>query len=78
MEKSRKSLISFDFFQTRKDGPTYNVQDVWKMGFTGKGVVVAVVDEGLEKNHPELKQNFVSWVFFKFKQTVDKYIPNLI
>ena len=44
----------------RKDGPTYNVQDVWNMGFTGKGVVVAVVDEGIEKNHPELKQNFVS------------------
>ena len=48
------------------------------MGFTGKGVVVAVVDEGLEKNHPELKQNFVSWVSSLFKQTVDKYIPNLI
>ena len=44
----------------RKDGPTYNVQGVWNMGFTGKGIVVAVVDEGIEKNHPELKQNFVS------------------
>ena len=30
------------------------------MGFTGKGIVVAVVDEGLEKNHQELQQNFVS------------------
>ena len=48
------------FFKMRKDGPTYNVQSVWNMGFTGKGVVVAVVDEGIEKNHPELKQNFVS------------------
>lgn len=43
------------------------------MGFTGKGIVVAVVDEGLEKNHPELKQNFVSWVSFIFKWTVDKF-----
>ena len=34
--------------------------EVWKMGFTGKGVVVAVVDEGLEKNHKELQNNFVS------------------
>ena len=30
------------------------------MGYTGKGVVVAVVDEGLEKDHRELQQNFVS------------------
>jgi len=44
----------------RDDGPTYNVLDVWRMGYTGKGVVVAVVDEGLEKNHQELKQNYVS------------------
>ena len=54
--------IEYDYylFKMRKDGPTYNVQGVWNMGFTGKGVVVAVVDEGIEKNHPELKQNFVS------------------
>lgn len=44
----------------RDDGPTYNVLDVWKMGLTGKGIVVAVVDQGLEKNHRELKQNYVS------------------
>lgn len=31
------------------------------MGFTGKGIVVAVVDQGLEKYHPELQQNFVSF-----------------
>lgn len=38
--------------------------DVWKMGFTGKGVVVAVVDEGIEKNHKELRKNFVSMKHF--------------
>lgn len=47
-------------FEVRDDGPTYDLLDVWKMGLTGKGIVVAVVDEGLEKNHQELKQNYVS------------------
>ena len=41
--------------------------DVWKMGFTGKGVVVAVVDEGIEKNHKELQKNFVSIKHFFFQ-----------
>ena len=53
-------LLFFSRFEMRDDGPTYNVLDVWKMGLTGKGIVVAVVDQGLEKNHPELKQNYVS------------------
>lgn len=47
-------------FQMRDNGPTYNVLDVWKMGYTGRGVVVGVVDDGLEKDHPELKDNYVS------------------
>ena len=30
------------------------------MGYTGKGVVIGVVDVGLEKDHPEIERNFVS------------------
>ncbi|KAL7678109.1 hypothetical protein ACOME3_004337 [Neoechinorhynchus agilis] len=32
-----------------------NIGNAWKTGYTGKGVVVAVVDGGIEQNHPELK-----------------------
>ncbi|KAL7677813.1 hypothetical protein ACOME3_004046 [Neoechinorhynchus agilis] len=31
------------------------VQRVWQEGYTGKGVVIGVVDHGVETNHPELK-----------------------
>jgi len=54
------------WYMMRDDGPTYNVLDVWRMGYTGKGVVVAVVDEGLEKNHQELKQNYDQEASFDF------------
>lgn len=30
------------------------------MNYTGAGVVVAVVDEGLSPTHPELSKNYVS------------------
>lgn len=33
--------------------------DVWKRNFTGDGVVVAVVDEGFDPEHPEIKANYI-------------------
>ena len=38
----------------------YNVKEVWAMNYTGAGIVVAVVDEGLNTNHLELRENYVS------------------
>lgn len=35
-----------------------NIYQVWQQGITGKGVVVAVVDEGLQQSHPELADNY--------------------
>lgn len=54
------SFLSVLAFKNRKDGPTYNVIDVWKKGITGQGVVVAVVDEGFDPSHPEIQANYVS------------------
>lgn len=30
------------------------------MGYTGKGVVVSVLDDGIEREHPDLEPNYVS------------------
>ena len=38
--------------------PDMNVTGAWKLGYSGKGVVVSVVDDGLERNHPDLIQNY--------------------
>jgi subtilisin family serine protease len=37
-----------------------NVQKVWDANITGKGVVVTILDDGLEKDHPDLISNYVS------------------
>ncbi|KAB7505085.1 Furin-like protease 1, isoform 1-CRR, partial [Armadillidium nasatum] len=35
-----------------------NVERAWKHSVTGKGVVVTILDDGLEKDHPDLIKNY--------------------
>lgn len=37
-----------------------NVIPAWQEGITGKGIVVTILDDGLESDHPDLIQNYVS------------------
>ena len=30
----------------------------WKMGYSGKGVVVSIIDDGIEYTHDDLKKNY--------------------
>lgn len=35
-----------------------NVASVWKMGYTGKGVVLTILDDGVQADHPDLIRNY--------------------
>lgn len=37
-----------------------NAPEVWAKGYTGKGVTVAVLDDGFDLNHPDLKPNLLA------------------
>lgn len=52
--------LYFLFYQNSPDGKGMNIDKVWQQGVTGKGIVVAVVDDGLEQFHPDIKDNYVS------------------
>lgn len=43
-----------------RNGFDLNVQAAWRMGYTGKGIVITILDDGLEKDHPDLQANYVS------------------
>ncbi|XP_074649613.1 furin-like protease kpc-1 [Tubulanus polymorphus] len=48
------------WYLNREDGlnANMNVLPAWKKGFTGRDVVVTILDDGIEKNHPDLLNNY--------------------
>lgn len=41
------------------------MKEAWELGYTGKGVVVTILDDGLERTHPDIAPNYVSPEFSK-------------
>lgn len=69
-----KYLLSL---QSKACWPYYGmgVQDAWSLGFTGLDIRVAVVDVGVEMNHPDLERNIVNFCIFNINncQFENKY-----
>ena len=41
-----------------------NITAAWEMGYSGKGVVLSILDDGIEMKHPDLEANYdkaASW-----------------
>ena len=43
-----------------------HVENVWRRGITGKGVRVVVLDDGLDHEHPDLKENYDPDISYDF------------
>eukprot|EP00092_Neocalanus_flemingeri_P033440 GFUD01036357.1.p1 GENE.GFUD01036357.1~~GFUD01036357.1.p1 ORF type:complete len:862 (-),score=191.63 GFUD01036357.1:334-2919(-) len=46
------------WYLNRGDKLDMNVQDAWEMGITGKGIVITILDDGIEKANPDLVANY--------------------
>lgn len=58
--KSNISYIIYYILQNggAKDGFDMNLGPAWQKGYTGKGVVVSILDDGIQTNHPDLALNY--------------------
>ncbi|KII62670.1 Neuroendocrine convertase 1 [Thelohanellus kitauei] len=55
---------------------SHNLYNLWKRGITGKGIVVAVVDDGVDRYHEDLKGNYDPKASYNF--VTDTYDPNTL
>jgi len=46
------------WYVNRQDDLTMNVQGAWNEGVTGRGIAVTILDDGIEKDHPDLLRNY--------------------
>jgi kexin len=64
-------------FNVKSPGNDINVTDVWLQGITGKNVTACIVDDGLDMDSEDLKDNFFAAGSYDFNDHVDLPRPML-
>uniref|UniRef100_A0A8C7JUD4 Furin (paired basic amino acid cleaving enzyme) b n=1 Tax=Oncorhynchus kisutch TaxID=8019 RepID=A0A8C7JUD4_ONCKI len=52
------SLVLLSPCQSNPSQADLNAKGAWSQGYTGRGVVVTILDDGIEKDHPDLATNY--------------------
>ena len=74
-------MVMFFFllcFSGQTPGPKgfdINVAPVWKKNISGRGVVVTILDDGIEYTHPDLKKNYYAKASYDFNSHDDDPFP---
>uniref|UniRef100_A0A8D1DMN1 Proprotein convertase subtilisin/kexin type 4 n=1 Tax=Sus scrofa TaxID=9823 RepID=A0A8D1DMN1_PIG len=50
--------FSKQWYMNNQVQPDLNILQVWSQGLSGQGIVVSVLDDGIEKDHPDLWANY--------------------
>nr|XP_048316099.1 proprotein convertase subtilisin/kexin type 4 isoform X2 [Myodes glareolus] len=50
--------FSKQWYMNNEIQPDLNILKVWNQGLTGRGVVISILDDGIEKDHPDLWANY--------------------
>lgn len=67
MNEWHTNLIKVYFYQNKGENRDLNVLEAYKrFGVTGEGVVVTILDDGIEKNHTDLRDNYVRQCYILF------------
>nr|KAF6401987.1 proprotein convertase subtilisin/kexin type 4 [Rousettus aegyptiacus] len=50
--------FSKQWYMNNEVWPDLNILEVWRQGLSGQGIVVSILDDGIEKDHPDLWANY--------------------
>jgi kexin len=64
-------------FNTVQLGHDLNVTGAWEAGFTGEGIVTAIVDDGLDMYSDDLKDNYFAQGSYDFNDQTEEPKPQL-
>jgi len=64
-------------FNTKIQGNDLNVTDIWLQGITGKNATVCIVDDGLDMDSDDLRDNYFAQGSYDFNDHVDAPKPRL-
>ncbi|EPB77496.1 convertase P-domain protein [Ancylostoma ceylanicum] len=53
----------------------HNVKEAWDLGYTGRGVVVTILDDGLERTHPDIAPNYDARASYDVNDRDDDPMP---
>ncbi|KAH6912118.1 kex protein [Coprinopsis sp. MPI-PUGE-AT-0042] len=67
--------IMDSFFPMQHPEHTMNATPVWDMGYTGKGVITALIDDKLDSKSDDLKPNFDAENSYDFNSHVKSPVP---
>ncbi|XP_067041930.1 proprotein convertase subtilisin/kexin type 6-like isoform X2 [Acropora muricata] len=68
-------LFREQWYIERPQGPTFNISSVWPT-YTGRGIIVAVVDDGVDGSHRELAPNYDATLSYDFIENDPVPMPN--
>ncbi|CAH8440725.1 unnamed protein product [Dicrocoelium dendriticum] len=54
-----------------------NVLEAWSLGYTGKGVVLTIMDDGIDYNHTDLRQNYDPKASYDLNDGDSDPMPNM-
>lgn len=64
--KRTLSVVSFqhcDQEDSASCSSSMRITEAWKAGYRGNGVVVTILDDGIESSHPDLHANYVRIIY---------------
>ncbi len=69
-------LINQMPLSAKNAGLDVNIQGAWARGLTGEGVIIGIIDEGVQGQHPDLKDAFVNQYSWDYSKSLEENLDN--